>query len=168
MLLHPSIAPARGCNHVQGNPAGGHLPPCYLPLFAYQVPAGFPSPAEDYAEGSLDLNAYLVPDPGATTFVRVPDAALQGRGIRAGDLLVVNRGYTARSGRLVWVDLAGQCLLRELRRQGDRYWLCAHHPDFPPIHPRADQELRILGVVTAMVRNLYPPAGQDPFMAWWR
>jgi DNA polymerase V len=138
-----------------------------LPLFAYQVPAGFPSPAEDYAEGSLDLNAYLVSDPGATTFVRVPDAALHGRGIRVGDLLVVNRGRAARSGRLVWVELAGQCLLRELRRQGDRYWLCAHHPDFPPIHPRADQELRILGVVTALVRALYPVAGYRPQPWTW-
>jgi SOS-response transcriptional repressor LexA len=103
--------------HAQAGVEAGRPPACYLPLFAYQIPAGFPSPAEDYVEGSLDLNAYLVPDPGATTFVRVPDAALQGRGIRAGDLLVVNRGRAARSGRLVWVELAGQCLLRELHRQ---------------------------------------------------
>jgi DNA polymerase V len=158
MLLHPSLAPARGFNPSQGNPAGGHQPRYYLPLYAHKVPAGFPSPAEEYAEGSLDLNDYLVPDPGATTFVRVPDAALRGLGIREGDLLVVNRGRAACSGRLVWAEIEGQCLLRELRRHGPRVWLRAHHPDFPPIRPRAGQELRILGVVTAMVRALYPVA----------
>jgi DNA polymerase V len=164
MLLQLSLAPARGFNHSQANPAGGHQPRYYLPLYAHKVPAGFPSPAEEYAEGSLDLNDYLVPDPGATTFVRVPDAALRGLGIREGDLLVVNPGHAARSGRLVWVEIEGLCLLRELRRHGPRVWLRAHHPDFPPIQPRTGQELRILGVVTAMVRALNPTAGQDPFM----
>ncbi len=48
------------------------------------------------------------------------------------------------------------------RRQGARYWLCAHHPDFPPIHPREGQELRIRGVVTPMVRALFPVPGSHP------
>ena len=46
-------------------------------------------------------------------------------------------------------------------------WLCAHHPDFPPIRPRPGQALRILGVVIAMVRALYPVAGYRlPSGAW--
>jgi len=53
-----------------------------LPLFAHTVQAGFPSPAEEYAEGTLDLNRYLIPDPAATRFVTVPDEALHHPGIR--------------------------------------------------------------------------------------
>ena len=34
--------------------------PLLLPLAAHRVPAGFPSPATDYLEDGLDLNAYLV------------------------------------------------------------------------------------------------------------
>lgn len=40
MLLHPSLAPARGFNPSQGHPAGGHQPRDYLPLFAHQIPVG--------------------------------------------------------------------------------------------------------------------------------
>ena len=41
-----------------------------LPLYACGVSAGFPSPADDYLEGSLDLNTHLVREPNATFFVR--------------------------------------------------------------------------------------------------
>lgn len=34
------------------------------PLFACGVSAGFPSPAEDYIEGRLDLNELMVANPG--------------------------------------------------------------------------------------------------------
>ncbi len=160
-MLH---APSLAANPPVSRPAEAsprELPPPFTrPLFAHKVPAGFPSPAEDYAEGVLDLNRYLVTDPGATTFVTIPDDALHDRGIRAGDILIVHRGLPPKAGDLVWAELDGQTLLRELRRQGARYWLCAHHPDFPPLYPREGQELRIRGVVTAMVRNLFPPAGR--------
>jgi hypothetical protein len=72
MLLHPSLAPARGFNHSQGNSAGGYLPRHYLPLYAHRVPAGFPSPAEEYAECTLDLNRYLVPDPAPPASLPCP------------------------------------------------------------------------------------------------
>jgi DNA polymerase V len=41
------------------------------PLFLVPVPAGFPSPADDYLEGALDLNEYLVKHKAATFFWRV-------------------------------------------------------------------------------------------------
>ena len=165
MLLDPSLArlPARS------NPDGETPPSRARPLFAFKVMAGFPSPAEDYAEGVLDLDDYLVADPAATSFVTVPDDALHERGIRAGDLLVVHRGLPPKAGDLVWAEVDGQHLLRELCRQGAHYWLGAHHPDFPPLHLHEGQELHIRGVVTAMVRNLYPPTALSPSTATaWR
>ncbi len=43
---------------------------CERPLFMVPVTAGFPSPAEDYIEGKLDLNKHLIKHPAATFFVR--------------------------------------------------------------------------------------------------
>ena len=169
MLHAPSLVPQLPVSSPVDAAPRELPPPFALPLFAHKVPAGFPSPAEDYAEGVLDLNRYLVTDPGATSFVTVPDDALHGRGIRAGDILIVHRGLPPKAGDLVWTELDGQTLVRELRRQGARYWLRAHHPDFPPLYPRDGQELHIRGVVTAMVRNLYPPAAlSPPSAATWR
>ena len=45
-----------------------HIHP--IPLFASTVPAGFPSPAEDYLDASLDLNDLVIKHPAATFFVR--------------------------------------------------------------------------------------------------
>ena len=42
-----------------------------IPLFREAVSAGFPSPAEDYIEQSLDLNEHCIKRPAATFFVRV-------------------------------------------------------------------------------------------------
>ena len=162
MLLNASLA----LNRARSNHADDALeslpPPCALPLFAHTVQAGFPSPAEEYAEGTLDLNRYLIPDPAATRFVTVPDEALHHRGIREGDLLAVHLGLPPRPGDLVWAEVEGQPLLRELRQHGSRYWLCAYHPDFGPLRPRPGQELRILGVAIAMVRVLAHSRGYRP------
>ena len=59
-----------------------------LPLYASGVSAGFPSPADDYLEGSLDLNEHLVKEPAATFFVRARGDSMVGAGIHDGDLLV--------------------------------------------------------------------------------
>ena len=82
MLLDASLAPNRAMSNRPGAAPGPLPPPCALPLFAHTIPAGFPSPAEEYAEGTLDLNRYLIPDPAATRFVTVPDEALHHPGIR--------------------------------------------------------------------------------------
>jgi DNA polymerase V len=37
----------------------------------WRVPAGFPSPAEDYVEGRIDLNRDLIRHPLATFYIRV-------------------------------------------------------------------------------------------------
>ena len=82
MLLNPNLAPKGAQTNHPGAAPGLLPPPCALPLFAHTVQAGFPSPAEEYAEGTLDLNRYLIPDPAATRFVTVPDEALHHPGIR--------------------------------------------------------------------------------------
>ena len=62
-----------------------------LLLYSCPVSAGFPSPAEDYLEGKLDLNRHLIPHPLATFFVRVSGDSMLGAGIHSGDLLIVDR-----------------------------------------------------------------------------
>src|SRR2546426_7509827 len=57
------------------------------PLFLVPVPAGFPSPADDYLEGRLDLNEHLIAHPAATFFFRVTGDSMIGAGIHSGDLL---------------------------------------------------------------------------------
>ena len=71
------------------------------PLYACGVSAGFPSPADDYLEGTLDLNERLIREPAATFFVRAKGDSMIGAGIHDGDLLVVDRSAEPRDGRVV-------------------------------------------------------------------
>jgi DNA polymerase V len=51
-----------------------------LPLFSGKVTAGFPSPADDYVEKTLDLNELLIQKPAATFFVRAQGESMLGAG----------------------------------------------------------------------------------------
>ena len=72
-----------------------------LPFYDLLVPAGFPSPAQDYVEKTLDLNEQLIAHPAATYFVRVQGDSMIGAGIEDGDLLIVDRALEPKHGDIV-------------------------------------------------------------------
>ena len=55
------------------------------------IQAGFPSPAADFEENSLDLNELLIKHPAATYFFRVAGDSMKNAGIFSGDLLIIDR-----------------------------------------------------------------------------
>ena len=57
-------------------------------LFLVLVSAGYPSPADDYLDGSMDLNQHLVKHPTATFFVRVAGESMREAGIHSDDVLM--------------------------------------------------------------------------------
>ena len=63
------------------------------PLFLVPVSAGYPSPADDYLDGKLDLNDYLIKHPAATFFVRVADDSMIEAGGEGG--VSVQQGLTS-------------------------------------------------------------------------
>ena len=86
----------------------------YCPLLAEPVPAGFPSPASDFVEDQLSLDAHLIEHQEATFFMRVTGQSMTQFGIHDGDLLVVDRALdpTDRSVVIAVVDGAFTSLLR--------------------------------------------------------
>ena len=122
-----------------------------LPVLAAPVPAGFPSLAEDYVEGKLDLNEYLIRRPAATFIVRVEGESMIEAGIFSGDLLVVDRGIEARPNSIVVAAVGGKLVVKRLRKESAGWVLSAENPDFPPIEIAAD--CAIWGVVTSSIRR---------------
>src|SRR5947209_16582383 len=80
------------------------------------VPAGFPSPADDYVEAPLDLREYLVRNPTATFVMRAKGDSMRDIGIHDGDLLVVDRSVKPTSGSIVVAALNGEFTVKVLRR----------------------------------------------------
>jgi len=126
------------------------------PVFSHRVRAGFPSPADDYVEQHISLDAHLVTHPEATFFLRVAGDSMQGAGIQDGDLLVVDRSLTALSGSVVIAALDGDLTVKQLVRTADGYLLRAAHPAYPDITPAPGQELLVWGVVRWAIHKVGP------------
>ena len=127
--------------------------PLLLPLAAHRVPAGFPSPATDYAEDGLDLNGYLVQHPAATFLFSVQGHSMQGAGILDGDKVVVDRSVQARHGHIVIAVVDGEFTLKRLYQRHNRLELHPDNPDFQPIRLTPGKQLEIWGVVVGAVRR---------------
>ena len=127
------------------------LTPMRIPLASANVQAGFPSPADDHMENSLDLNEHLVSNPAATFFVRVRGNSMRDAGIQGGDILVVDRSITPGNGQIVIAMLDGEFTVKRLSQRGSRVFLEAENTDFAPIEIHESQELTLWGVVTFVI-----------------
>jgi DNA polymerase V len=87
--------------------------PMILPYFEGMVPAGFPSPAEDYLETPLDLTEYLIENRAATFMMRVDGDSMKDAGILDGNLLVVDRAAKPVNGSVVVVAVNGAYTVME-------------------------------------------------------
>jgi DNA polymerase V len=123
-----------------------------LPLV--HAPAGFPSPAEDYADQRLDLNGHLVKNPAASYFIRVDGDSMRGAGITSGDLLVVDRSIEPRPGHVVVAAVDGELTVKRLKRLGGGLALAPENPDFAPIPIDGGREVDIWGVATFVIHKL--------------
>ena len=81
------------------------------PFFLSRVPAGFPSAADNYVEGRIDLNQELIRHPLTTFYVRVMGDSMRDAGIFPDSLLVVDRAETARRGDIIIARRAINCVV---------------------------------------------------------
>jgi DNA polymerase V len=123
-----------------------------LPLYSSAVRAGFPSPADDHLDADLDLHQYVVKRPAATYFVRSEGDSMLGDGIHHGDLLVVDRSLEALPGRIIVICVDGELTVKRLERVGQRTYLRASNPAYPPI-PIDSRESHVWGVVTHVLHS---------------
>lgn len=124
-----------------------------IPLVSAKVEAGFPSPADDHLERSLDLNEHLVKNPAATFFVRVKGDSMRDAGISNGDIMVVDRSVSPEDGQVVVAMLDGDFTVKRLRKRNGRVFLVAENNAYPPIEVGEDQELVVWGVVTFVIHQ---------------
>lgn len=125
-----------------------------LPLGLTPVSAGFPSPAEDYADKRLDLNQYLVRNPVSTFFFQVRGDSMQDAQIFDGDILVVDRSIEACHGHIVVAFVNGERLVKRLYRRGGRVALLAENKAYPPLVLTEGAEMEIWGVVIGLAKRI--------------
>lgn len=124
-----------------------------IPLFSHNVPAGFPSPADDYIQEGLSLDEHLIQHREATFFVRAKGNSMVRAGIFDGDLLVVDKSLTPASGDIVIAVIDGDLTVKRLIQHNGSVTLKAENPRFKNIELKDGQELQVWGVVTSTVKK---------------
>ncbi|WP_400191660.1 LexA family protein [Hymenobacter sp. B81] len=126
-----------------------------LPLFACPIPAGFPSPADDYLDEPLNLYELLFAHPAATFLARVSGDSMVGVGIRSGDIVAVDRSLRATEGSIVVALVEGEQTIKCLRYRNGRPWLDAANERYAPIAVN-EGGLQVWGVVTHVIHAFQP------------
>ena len=115
------------------------------------VEAGFPSPAEEELADTISLDDLLIQNREATFLLKVSGDSMSGAGILPGDMVIVDKGQTPKSGDIVIAEVDGAWTMKYLRKRGESVTLLPANPKYQPIRPK--NELKIAGVVTAVVRK---------------
>ena len=123
-------------------------------VYACPVQAGWPSPAEDYMESSLDLNSLLVKNRPATFIVKVAGDSMTGVGIHDGDKLIVDKSIQAAPGRVVIASVGGEFMVKTVERRGKRVFLVSQAEGYPEFDITDREDTSIWGVVTYVLHPL--------------
>lgn len=125
-----------------------------ITFFQSRVQAGFPSPADDYIDGALNLHQLLINNPTATFFVRVQGDSMIDAGIFNGDLLIVDKSVTPRSGHIVIASLNGEYTVKKLEEKNGQFSLIACNRNFSKIAINEQTDFSIWGVVIHSIHSL--------------
>lgn len=128
--------------------------PLHVRDLGVAVHAGFPSPAEDIGAKRIDLTAQLVKHPQATFLVRARGDSMRDAGIFDGDVLVVDKAVTAKSGHVIVAVIDGEFVCKQLQLRAGRMKLKAANPSYPDIVPKDGQVVEVWGVVTASIKTM--------------
>jgi len=118
------------------------------------VPAGFPSPSQDYSATQIDLTKLLIKDELSTFIVRVSGDSMEGAGIYDGDELIVDRGIEPRDGHVVIAIVDGEMTVKRLRVTATGVILQAENAAYPDVTVAELSELMIWGVATRCLHRL--------------
>jgi len=115
--------------------------------------AGFPSPADDYLEKTLDLNELLISNKVATFFMRVEGDSLKPSGIRHGDMLIVDRSINPTHGKIVVAVVSGELVIRRVESRDGKLVLTS---DDASVKDEVidGEEIQVWGVATSSVHVL--------------
>ena len=123
-----------------------------VPLLGQLLCAGFPSPADDFLEGAIELPRWLVPNPPATFLWQISGKSMRGADTFDRDLACVDRSLKAGHDCVVVAVVNGQMSIKRLVIKGNQARLAFDNPDLPAFAVEDLEEAAIWGVVRFTIR----------------
>jgi DNA polymerase V len=142
---------------MDGSVAGVFLPDkstkLSRPLIMWRVSAGFPSPAEDYVEGRIDLNRDLIKHPLTTFYIRVEGDSMIEAGILPGALLVVDRAAEVHEGHVIIARVNDELCVKRFTTENGKILLEPANPLYQPIEITEGMDFEIWGRVLYSIQR---------------
>ncbi|HOY48808.1 MAG TPA: translesion error-prone DNA polymerase V autoproteolytic subunit [Flavobacteriales bacterium] len=124
-----------------------------LPLVSEGISAGFPSPAMDFTDLTIDLNKHLIKHPSSTFYGRVKGQSMKDEGINDGDLLVIDKSLQPADGKIAVCYLDGEFTIKRIRIDKKECWLMPANELYKPIQVTAENDFLIWGIVTHVIKS---------------
>jgi len=125
-----------------------------LPLVTAGISAGFPSPAMDFIDVSIDLNKHLIKHPASTFYGRVKGVSMKDAGIYDGDLLIIDKSLSPKNNQIAVCYVDGDFTIKRISVNDGHCWLIPENKDYKPIKITEDNDFQIWGVVTHVIKSL--------------
>ncbi len=128
--------------------------PMQLPLIQEGISAGFPSPANDFLDISIDLNREFIKHPSTTFYGRVRGDSMINAGLSNGDLLIIDKSLEPSNGKIAVCFIDGEFTVKRVKIEKNQLWLVAENQKYRPIEVTEDNEFMIWGIVTTVIKNV--------------
>ena len=123
------------------------------PLLLWRISAGFPSPAEDYVEGRIDLNRDLIKHALATFYIRVAGDSMAPR-IQPGALLLVDRMMETKDDDIIIARIGDELCVKRLHIEPDGgIWLLSENEAYAPIEITEHMDFEVWGRVMHSIQS---------------
>ncbi len=124
-----------------------------LPLISEAISAGFPSPAMDFIDLSIDLNKHLIKHPSSTFYGRVKGDSMKDEGIHDGDLLVIDKSPKPMDGKIAVCYIDGEFTIKKIKLEQDACWLIPANEAYKAIRVNSENDFLIWGIVTHVIKS---------------
>ena len=124
------------------------------PFVDQGISAGFPSPAQDFIDLSIDLNKEFIKHPASTFFGRVKGNSMINAGIGNGDLLIVDKSLDATDGKIAVCFIDGEFTVKRLKVEKDCCWLLPENEAYQPIKVTFENDFIVWGIVVYVIKAL--------------
>ena len=126
-----------------------------IPIASESISAGFPSPADNYIDGELDLNSYLVTNPPATFFVRVDGESMINAGIHSNDILIVDKSLEAKNNDIIIAAVNGEFTVKRFCKNNASIKLLPDNPNYKEVIITPETDFEIWGIVTNVIHRVH-------------
>ncbi len=123
-----------------------------IPVVSTAISAGFPSPALDFIDLSIDMNKHLIKRPSSTFYGRVKGQSMKDVGITDGDLLVIDKSITPKDDQIAVCYVDGEFTIKKIKFEQDVCWLIPANDAYQPIRVTSQNDFLIWGIVTHVIK----------------